>query len=149
MTISLFHQTGRLVRHFILTTTIALFCYSNNALAQSPETQELRLEVEALKKRVQELESTQPVKNPEPPTELKTIKAPVAAEIPEVKAKKVTGNPWHSLQVNISKAEVVSLLGKPGKIDKWKTGEAWYFPDSRGGEIDFNTNEIVTGWLEP
>lgn len=149
MTISLFHQTERLVRHFILPTTIALFCYSNNALAQPTEIQDLRLEIETLKKRVQELESTKPVKNPEPSTELKIIKTPVAAETPEVKTKKVAGNPWHSLQVNISKAEVVSLLGKPGKIDKWKTGEAWYFPDSRGGEIDFNADEIVTGWLEP
>lgn len=149
MTISLFHQTARLVRHFILTTTIALCCYSNNVLAQLPETQELRLEVEALKKRVQELESTQPVKNPEQPPELKISKAPVAAETPEVKTKTVKANPWHSLQVNISKAEVTALLGKPGKIDKWKTGEAWYFPDSRGGEIDFNTDDNVTGWLEP
>lgn len=150
MNIFLSDQTVRLGRHFILTTAIAVFCYSNNALAQSTEIQELKLEVEALKKRVQELESVKPVKTPaSPTTDIKILKAPVATEIPKVKTKKVAANPWHSLQVNISKAEVVSLLGKPGKIDKWKTGEAWYFPNPRGGEIDFNANEIVTGWLEP
>jgi len=61
----------------------------------------------------------------------------------------MAGNSWHSLQVNISKAEVTSLLGKPGKIDKWKTGEAWYFPNPKGGEVDFNADDNVTGWLEP
>lgn len=82
-------------------------------------------------------------------TDLKILKAPVATETTKVKTKKVAGNPWHSLQVDLSKAEVVSSLGKPGKIDNWKTGEAWYFPNPSGGEIDFNANEIVTGWLEP
>jgi hypothetical protein len=130
-------------------TIIALFCCSKNAWAQTTEIQELRLEVETLKKRVQQLESTKPIKSLEAPTELKFLKSPITAEAPKVKTKKVAGNPWHSLQVNISKADVVSLLGKPGKIDKWKTGEAWYFPNPRGGEIDFNANDNVTGWLEP
>lgn len=149
MTISLSRQTATSVRYFILMAAIALCCSSNPAWAESTEIKELRLEVEALKKRVQQLESAQPVKASLPATELKSLKTPVAAEIPNVKQKKVAGNPWHALQVNLSKAEVVSLLGKPGKIDKWKTGEAWYFPNPRGGEIDFNANEIVTGWLEP
>ncbi len=132
MIISLPHQAARLVRHFMLMATIALFCYSNNAWAdESTEIQELRLENEALKKRVQELESA---------------KTPEATK---VKTKKVTGNPWKSLQVNLSKAEVTSMLGKPDKIDKWKTGEAWYYPNPRGGEVDFNADEMVTGWLEP
>lgn len=74
MAISLYHQAAKLVRHFILMATIALFCYSNNALAQSTEIQELRLEVEALKKRVQQLESAKPVKAPLSPTELKSSK---------------------------------------------------------------------------
>ncbi len=135
MIISLSHQTTRLIRHLMLMAAIALFCYSNNAWAEeSTEIQELRLENEALKKRVQELESAQPVK---------------ALETAKVQTKKVGGNPWQSLQVNLSKAEVTSLLGKPGKIDKWKTGEAWYFPDPSGGEVDFNADEMVTGWLEP
>ncbi len=109
----------------------------------------MRLEVETLKKRVQELESAKPVKTPAPPTELKILKAPVVPKTPTVKTTKVAGSPWHSLQVNLSKAEVTSLFGKPGKIDKWKMGEAWYFSNPRGSEIDFNANKIVTGWLEP
>jgi len=131
MNIFLYHHVAGLVRHVFLMSTISLVCYSGNALAQATEIQELRLEVEALKKRVQELQSTNPVK------------------APNVKTKKVTGNPWHALQVNISKAEVTSLLGKPGKIHKWKTGEAWYFPNSKGGEVDFDANDKVSGWLEP
>jgi len=134
MNIFLYHHAARLVRRFIMMATIALFCYSNNALAQSTEAQDLKLEIEVLKKRVQELESANPVKTP---------------EMPKVNTKKVAGNPWQSLQVNLSKAEVTALLGKPGKIDKWKTGEAWYFPNPRGGEVDFNADENVTGWLEP
>ncbi len=134
MTIFLSHHVAKLVRHFMLMATIVLFCSSNNAWGQSTEIQELKLENEALKKQVRALESANPVKTPEDP---------------KVKTKKVAGNPWHSLQVNLSKAEVISLLGKPGKVDKWKTGEAWYFPNPRGGEVDFNASEIVTGWLEP
>jgi hypothetical protein len=149
MTISLSIQTARLVRHLMLMAAITLFGYSNNAWAESTEIKELKLEVATLKKRIQELESTQPVKIPEVPTDLKNLNAPVAPETPNVKTKKTTGNPWQSLQVNLSKAEVTSLLGKPGKIDKWKTGEAWYFPNPRGGEIDFNASDSVTGWLEP
>ncbi len=126
MNIFLYRHVARLVRHVFLMSTISLFCYSGYVLAQPTEIQELRLEVEALKKRVQELQSTKPIKT-----------------------RKVTGNPWHSLQVNISKAEVSSLLGKPGKIHKWKTGAAWYFPDPKGGEVDFDINGNVSGWLEP
>lgn len=131
MNISPYHRVTELIRHIILIPAILLLCYSDNALAESTETQELKLEIEVLKKRIQELEST------------KTVTPP------KVKTGKMTGNPWHSLQVNLSKAEVILLLGKPGKIDKWKTGEAWYFPNSRGGEVDFDTNGNVSGWLEP
>ncbi len=131
MNIFLYRHIARLVRQFFLMSTIILLCYSGHASAQSTEVQELELEIEALKKRVQELQSTNCVKAPGP------------------KKRKVTGNPWRALEVNLSKADVISLLGKPGKIDKWKTGEAWYFPNSKGGEVDFDANDKVTGWLEP
>ncbi len=111
--------------------TVSLLCYPCDALAQTSETTDLKLEVEALKKQIQELQSANSVK------------------ATNIKPKKIDGNPWHSLQVNLSKADVILLLGKPGKIDKWKTGEAWYFPNPRGGEIDFDTKGNVSGWLEP
>ena len=97
-------------------------------MAESAEVQALKLKVEVLKMRVKELES------------IKT---------PKLNTKKTGGSPWQSLVVGLSKAEVTSLLGKPGKIDKWKTGEAWYYPNSKGGEIDFNINGKVSGWLNP
>lgn len=147
MNIFLHHQTAGSVRRITLTASLALLCFSGNASAESNEVQELRLEVEMLKKevemlkkRVQTLESTQPVKA------LKASKTPTA---PKAKTRKITGNPWHALRVNISKAEVISLLGKPGKIHKWKTGEAWYYPNIKGGEVDFDANDKVSGWLEP
>ena len=131
MNIFLYRHAAGLVRHVTLISTIAVFCYSGNAPAQSTETQELKMEVETLRKRVRELESI------------------TLVNASKVKTKKASGNPWHSLQVNISKAEVTALLGKPGKIHKWKTGEAWYFPNTKGGEVDFDANNNVSGWLEP
>ncbi|MGZ4957440.1 MAG: hypothetical protein ACXV8Q_20265 [Methylobacter sp.] len=125
------HHAAKLVHHTFLISAVGLFCYSANVPAQSTEAQELKLEVETLKKRIQELQSSNP------------------AKVPSVKTRKSDGNPWHSLQVNMSKTEVNSLLGKPGKVDKWKTGEAWYFPNPRGGEVDFDANGNVSGWLEP
>jgi outer membrane protein assembly factor BamE (lipoprotein component of BamABCDE complex) len=127
----LHYDAVKIVRLFVLTFSLTLLSYSNNSVAQSIEVEELKLKIEELKKRVQELESLN------------------YASASNVKIKKATGNPWHSLKVNMSKTEVTSLLGKPGKVDKWKTGEAWYFPNSKGGEVDFDANENVTGWLEP
>jgi hypothetical protein len=121
------------IRQAILISAIALFCYSGTASAQSAE--ELKLEVETLKKRVQELEST-PCVDPN-------------VSNPPTKKIKSDGNPWHSLQVGMSKTDVTSLLGKPGRIDKWGKGEAWYYPNSRGGEVDLDANGTVSGWLEP
>lgn len=125
------HHIAGLASRVILVVTATLFGYSNNVLAESTEVEELRLQVETLKKRVQELESTQTV------------------DAPTVKKKKKTGNPWHALEVNMSKEDVRSLLGKPGRVDTWKTGEAWYYPNTRGGEVDFDANGNVTGWLAP
>ena len=82
------------------------------------------------------------------PTEVQELKLKLESSQPPGIAK-VTGRPWHSLQVGLSKTEVMALLGKPGRIDKWKTGEAWYFPSRKGGEVDFDAEGHVTGWLEP
>ncbi|HEY8035313.1 MAG TPA: hypothetical protein VIF37_06970 [Methylobacter sp.] len=134
MSTFLYHNAAKIVRLAVLTFAIILLSYSNNTAAQSTEIEELELKIEKLKKRVQELES---------------INCTNASKTFNAKAKKPTGNPWHLLEVNMPKAEVISLLGKPGKIHKWKTGEAWYFPNSKGGEVDFDANDNVTGWLEP
>jgi hypothetical protein len=131
MNIFLYRYITKLVCCTFLIATISLLCYPAGVLAQATEIQELKLEVEALKKRILELQTVCTVK------------------FPDIKTKKNDENPWHSLQVNISKAEVRTLLGKPGKIDKWKTGEAWYFPNPKGGEVDFDVNGNVSGWLEP
>lgn len=127
MNIFLNHQASVIAGYILLVSAMAC----GNAMAYSTECQDLIQEIETLQNRVHELESAKSVKEP------KTY------------SNKNTGNPWHSLKVNISKAEVTSLLGKPGKIHKWNTGEAWYFPDFKGGEVDFDKNNNVTGWLEP
>lgn len=129
MNIFLYHPVAGLIRRLILISTIALCCYSGNALAEADlaEIQALKLKVEMLKMRVKELET---IKNP------------------KLNAKR-KGGAWSLLVVGLSKAEVTALLGKPGRIDKWKTGEAWYFPNPRGGEVDFDLNGKVSGWLEP
>lgn len=144
MHIFLHHRMAGFVRRITLISSVALLCFSGYALAEYNETQELRLElkkeVEVLKKWGQTLESTKPVK---------ALKVSKTSTAPKAKKRKNQGNPWHSLRVNISKAEVISLLGRPGKIHKWKTGEAWYYPNIKGGEIDFDANDKVSGWLEP
>jgi hypothetical protein len=118
-----------LVRQAFVTSTIAFFCYSGNALALPPAgCEELMVQIDVLKKKIQELES------------IKTSSG---------KSKKGVGNKWDSLQVNASKEDITALLGKPGRVDKWKTGEAWYYPNQRGGEVDFDVNGKVTGWLKP
>jgi Small protein A (tmRNA-binding) len=55
---------------------------------------------------------------------------------------------WLMLEKGMSKAEVKTLLGEPGKIlSGW--GAYWYYPDSYGGRVEFDDNEKVTGWREP
>lgn len=107
-----------------------LFFNSSTVPAEPKETevQELKLKVEALKQRVRELE---------------------AINKPSVKTKKGKGNRWASLEVGQTKEDVIAILGKAGMTHKWKTGEAWYYPNPKGGEVDFDTNGKVTGWLEP
>lgn len=124
------HHPGVIIRHLIQISVISLFCYSSSALADEAEIQALKTEIETLKSQLRELKAVKCTNDPK-------------------KTKKTSGNPWQSLSINLSKDEVKSLLGKPGRIDKWKSGEAWYYPDSRGGEVDFDANEKVTGWLEP
>ena len=98
---NIFFPVAGLIRCLILIFAITL-CYSGNLLAESAEVQELKLKVEMLKKQVKTLE---------------------AIKMPKLNVKKIAGNKrWQSLIVGLSKAEVTSLLGKPGKIDKWKTG---------------------------
>ena len=126
MSIFLYCYVTGLGRLATLMSSMALLGFSGNTLAEPTEVQELKLKVEVLKQRVQELESSQPLR-----------------------IAKVTGSRWHSLQVGLSKTEVMALLGKPGRIVKWKTGEAWYFPNRKGGEVDFDAEGHVTGWLEP
>lgn len=122
------YRLARLIAFVAFISTNALFFHLSNALAEANEVQALESKVETLKKRVQELEA---------------IKAPKA------KTKKGARNRWDSLVVGQSKKDVSAILGKPGKVHKWKTGEAWYYPDTKGGEVDFDVNGKVTGWLEP
>ncbi len=129
MSCLLYRHIAVSVRCVILMSCIASSCYSANALAaESAEVQELKLQVAVLKKRVQELE---------------------LVKVGKAKTVKGAGDRWRSLQVGMSKIEVVALLGKPGKVHKWKTGEAWYYPNSKGGEVDFDRGGKVSGWLEP
>ncbi len=96
--------------------------------ADASEVQALKLKVETLKQRVKELE---------------------AINKSGGKTKKSAGSRWKSLEVGQTKQDISAILGKAGMVHKWKTGEAWYYPNPQGGEVDFDANGKVTGWLEP
>ena len=56
---------------------------------------------------------------------------------------------WRRLRSGMSKAEVVSLLGEPDRIDKYSFFEVWQYGDLGGGTIHFSSRETVESWSEP
>ncbi len=50
----------------------------------------------------------------------------------------------------MTKAEVRSLLGEPGSIANFgMAGDVWYYPDTAGGEVSFDSDGHVETWSEP
>lgn len=113
-----------------LAFTALIFAYPGLVPADdlAEENEHLKLEVETLKQRINELQAKQ------------------TGNCAGATTKK-TGKGWGALAVGMTKAEVTAIVGKPGRIDKWKTGEAWYY--AKDGEVDFGVEEKVTGWLAP
>ncbi len=129
----LHHQPTKALPFVIIVATSVFIFQPDPVLAepeeaQSSEIQELKMKVETLKRQVYELEAT------------KTTCT---------KTKKSGGNRWDSLSVGLTKEEVTAILGKAGMVHKWKTGEAWYYPNPKGGEVDFDVDGKASGWLEP
>lgn len=60
---------------------------------------------------------------------------------------KVRAN-WLALEKGMDKKQVLELLGEPGKKLSG-FGEYWYYPDSFGGRVEFDSDEKVNGWSEP
>jgi len=57
---------------------------------------------------------------------------------------------WRRLQKGMSKEDVRTILGEPGKIDTTLFFmEKWYYPSISGGRVIFDEKGIVKGWSEP
>jgi hypothetical protein len=55
---------------------------------------------------------------------------------------------WRSLEVGMTEAQVIGILGEPVKVIKGvKT--FWYYPNMYGGYVSFDDKDSVSGWKEP
>lgn len=55
---------------------------------------------------------------------------------------------WRELRRGMSKGEVESLLGEPGKIASMSFADVYYYPDMGGSSVTFSLNGTVDGWRE-
>lgn len=121
---------------FILAAVILLTCGKVRGQERAEKTDSaytkidsIEIEIANLKKRITELEKEK---------EKKSVKKG---------NYKLRGN-WLLLEKGMTKEQVKELLGEPGKTLSG-FGTYWYYPDSFGGKVEFDTDDKVTGWSEP
>jgi len=58
-------------------------------------------------------------------------------------------NTWRQLQIGMTKAEVRSLLGEPGYIENFDTGDNWFYPNTGYAFVQFDEGGHLSHWAEP
>ena len=53
---------------------------------------------------------------------------------------------WRRLRIGMSRAEVVGILGEPGKVTSYYAFERWEYPDALGERVDFDERGRVSVW---
>jgi BMFP domain-containing protein YqiC len=53
---------------------------------------------------------------------------------------------WTALRIGMTWSQVKQLLGVPGKVKAGVFGDVMYFPDDRGGSVEFDRDGRVAAW---
>jgi hypothetical protein len=56
---------------------------------------------------------------------------------------------WRLLKKGMGKDEVRQILGEPPKVvANIHYGDIWYYPDTQGGNVSFDKENVLTSWSE-
>lgn len=84
--------------------------------------------------------------------EKKESEAPASARSP---AAKPSGPPrwqdqknWSALRIGMTWSQVKQILGVPGKVKAGVFGDVMFFPDDKGGSVEFDRDGRVSGWSQ-
>ena len=127
-----FPRLGALI---ILSAVFSTPVFSQNL---EQKVKELEKKIAQLEQRVVKLEETilQYQKNPAKP----------AAPSPDRWKDKAN---WRLLKKGMSKSDVERILGVPPTVvPNVHYGDIWFYPDSHGGNVSFDINNILTSWGE-
>jgi outer membrane protein assembly factor BamE (lipoprotein component of BamABCDE complex) len=78
--------------------------------------------------------------------------APQAWGQPEVSEQRTTRGDWRDpdawkrLRLGMSPAQVVALLGEPGKVTAYYAFERWEYPDALGLRVNFDERGRLSAW---
>ena len=53
---------------------------------------------------------------------------------------------WKRLRLGMSPAQVVALLGEPGKVTAYYAFERWEYPDALGLRVNFDERGRLSAW---
>ena len=56
---------------------------------------------------------------------------------------------WSRLRRGQSRADVLRILGEPGRVVSYAGFERWEYPDLRGGRVNFDDRGRAAGWRPP
>jgi len=53
---------------------------------------------------------------------------------------------WKQLRIGMSRAQVLRLLGEPGKVTTYYAFERWEYPDALGQRVNFDEKGRLAVW---
>lgn len=56
---------------------------------------------------------------------------------------------WRRLQKGMTEADVEKLLGSPSKVDAYGSLTVWRYGYPAGGQVRFDSRNLVNAWSEP
>jgi outer membrane protein assembly factor BamE (lipoprotein component of BamABCDE complex) len=71
---------------------------------------------------------------------------PAATARPEERGDWRDPERWRELRLGMSPAQVVALLGEPGKVTSYYAFERWEYPDALGQRINFDERGKLSAW---
>ena len=71
------------------------------------------------------------------------------AELEQALARAQPSGDWSQLRRGQSRADVLHILGEPGRTIVYAGFERWEYPDLRGGRVNFDDQGRAMGWKLP
>lgn len=72
--------------------------------------------------------------------------APATAKMPAAPPRWQDAKNWTALRIGMTWSQVKQLLGVPGKVKAGVFGDVMYFPDDKGGSVEFDRDGRVSAW---